>query len=66
MKAPRYHPAHERHTERNRAIRDMREAGLSYAEIGACYGLSGPRCHQIVEGRKQPHRRRRVPVMEGA
>jgi Mor family transcriptional regulator len=57
-KLPRLHPQRERHAERNAAIRSMREAGLTYEKVAAEYGLSGARCHQIVEGRRQPHRRR--------
>jgi hypothetical protein len=54
MIAPRYHPAHERHPDRNARIRAMHDAGMSYEKLGVEFGLTAPRCHQICEGRRSP------------
>jgi Mor family transcriptional regulator len=58
-KPARFFPTRERQAERNNAIRSMHEARRSYQEIAREYGLSAPRCHQIVRGR--PHDRHKVP-----
>ena len=39
-----------RHSE----IKKMRKAGLSYAEIGRRYGISGGRVSQILKGKTRP------------
>lgn len=49
--------------ERNRRIYEKRNLGMSYAEIGREYGISGVRVRQIVKNLENKRARDREPVM---
>ena len=53
----------ERNDERNREIYGKRKSGMTYADIGREYGITGFRVAQIVERVELENARRSDPVM---